>query len=109
MTALMRSSNWPRYLVPDSNHQHARSSVITRFSRKNFGHIATGNFLSKTLDNRRFSDARFAKENRVVLRAAAKDLDDALDFVLTSDDGVHLAFSRDFRKVVVRKLSRQEF
>ena len=32
ITALMRSSNWPRYLVPATIS--ARSSVMTRFSRK---------------------------------------------------------------------------
>ena len=32
MTALMRSSNWPRYFVPATIK--ARSKVMTRFSRK---------------------------------------------------------------------------
>ena len=35
MTALMRSSNWPRYLVPAT--MSARSSVMTRLSRSNSG------------------------------------------------------------------------
>ena len=35
ITALMRSSNWPRYFVPATIN--ARSSVITRLSRNNSG------------------------------------------------------------------------
>src|ERR1700730_9675742 len=39
ITALIRSSNWPRYFVPAT--MSARSSVMTRLSRNNFGMLPT--------------------------------------------------------------------
>ena len=47
-----------------------------------FRHIAVGDFLRETFDDRGLADAGFAEQHRIVFRAAAEDLDDALDFVL---------------------------
>ncbi len=58
---------------------------------QDFGHVAAGDFLGQALDDGGFAHAGLAEEHRVVLGAAAKDLDDALDFALAADDGVHFA------------------
>ena len=97
ITALMRSSNWPRYFVPATIN--ARSSVTTRLSRKNLGNVALGDFLRQSFDDGGLADARFAEQHGVVLRAAAENLDDALDLVLAADDGIEFALSRQFRQV----------
>ena len=72
---------------------------MTRFSRKNLGDIAFGNFLGETFDDRGFANARFAEQHGIVFRAAAKNLDDALDFVFAADDRIHLAFASDLGQV----------
>ena len=58
---------------------------------QDFGHVAGGDFLGEALDDGGLADAGFADEDRVVLGAAAEDLDDALDFVGAADDGIELA------------------
>ena len=58
MTALIRSSNWPRYFVPATIS--ARSSVMTFFSRRSSGTLPLDDFLSEPFDDRGFSDAGFA-------------------------------------------------
>ena len=97
MTALMRSSNWPRYFVPAT--MSARSSVMTRLSRSSSGTLPLGDFLRQAFDDGGLADAGFAEQHRIVLRAAAENLDDALDFVLPADDRVQLALLRQFRQV----------
>ena len=73
MTALMRSSNWPRYFVPATII--ARSSTTIRRSREQLGHVAVDDPLGQALDDGRLADARLAQQHGVVLRAAAEDLD----------------------------------
>ena len=104
MTALMRSSNWPRYFVPAT--MSARSSVMTRLSRSSSGTLPVGDFLRQAFDDGRLAHAGFAEQHRIVLRAAAENLDDALDFILAADDRVHLAFAGDFRQVAAKGLER---
>jgi hypothetical protein len=106
MTALMRSSNWPRYLVPAT--MSARSSVMTRLSQ-NFRHIALRDFLRQTFHDGGFAHAGFAEQNGIVLGAAAKNLDDPLDLVFAPDDGVHFALAGDFREVAAKGLERGRF
>ena len=79
---------------------------MTRLSRRNSGTLPRGDFLGEALDDGRLAHAGFAQQHRVVLGAAAQDLDDALDFVLAADDRVHLAFARDFRQVASEGLER---
>ncbi len=74
-----------------------------------FRHIARGDFLGQTFDNGGLADARFAEQHRIVLGAAAENLDDALDFVFAADDRVHLAFAGDFGQVTAERLQRGRF
>ncbi len=62
ITALMRSSNWPRYLVPATIS--ARSSVMTRLSRSISGTLPRGDFLGQAFDNGGLADAGFAQQHR---------------------------------------------
>ena len=70
------------------------------------GHVAFGDFLRQPFDDGRLAHAGFAEQHRIVLRPAAKNLDDALDFVLAADDRVHVALARDFREVAAKRLER---
>ena len=104
MTALMRSSNWPRYLVPATIK--ARSRVMTRLSRSSSGHVAGGDFLGQAFDDGGLADAGLAEQHRIVLGAAAENLDHALDLVLAADDRVHLAFAGDLGQVAAEGFER---
>ncbi len=62
-----------------------------RRSRRSLRHVAVDDHLGEALDDGGLADACFAEEDRVVLLAAAEDLDDALDLVRPADDRVELA------------------
>jgi hypothetical protein len=47
--------------------------------------------MREALGDRSLADARLADERRIVLRLPAEDLDDPLDLLLPSDDGIELA------------------
>ena len=82
---------------------------MTRLLQQNFRHVALRNFLRETFDDGRLAHAGFAEQHRIVLRAAAKNLDDALDFVFAADDRIHVALARDFRQVAAKRLERGRF
>jgi hypothetical protein len=48
--------------------------------------------LCKTFDDRSFANTSFANKNRVVLCAAAEDLDKAFNFFKPPNDWIKLAF-----------------
>ena len=70
------------------------------------GHVAGGDFLGQTFDDRRLAHACLAQQHRVVLGAAAQNLNHALDLVLAADDRVHLAFAGDLGQVASEGLER---
>ena len=67
----------------DVERQHA-------LSLQRLGHVALDDAVREALGDRGLADARLADERRVVLRAAAEDLDDALDLLLAADDRIEL-------------------
>ena len=69
-------------------------------------HVAGGDFLGQAFDDGRLAHAGLAEQHRIVLGAAAEDLDDALDFVLAADDRVHLALAGDLGQVAAEGLQR---
>ena len=89
ITALIRSSNWPRYLVPATII--ARSNTTIRRSTSNSGTLPFDHALGKPLDDRRLADAGFAQQHRIVLCPAAQDLHGPLDFLLAADHRVELS------------------
>ena len=66
-------------------------------------------FLRQALDNGGFADAGFAEQHGIVLGATTKYLNDPLDFVLATNDRVHLALAGDFREVAAERLQRGSF
>jgi hypothetical protein len=97
MTFFSRSSNWPRYMVPAT--RLPTSSISTRLSISGFGHVAVDDALGQAFDDGRLADARLTDQRRVVLGAAAENLDHALDFLLAADDRVELALFGARRQV----------
>ena len=58
------------------------------FVAQQFRHIARGDFLRQPFHDGGLAHAGLAEQHRVILRAAAENLDDALDFVLAPDDRI---------------------
>jgi len=65
--------------------------VITFFVAQKFRHVARADFLGEPFRDGGLAHAGLADEDRIVLRAAAEDLDDALDFGLAADDRIEIA------------------
>jgi hypothetical protein len=85
-TVLMRSSNSPRYIgARDHARQVERKDA---FSAEILRDAPFDDLLRESLRDGRFAHARLADEHGVVLGAAGQDLDDALDFLFTTDDGI---------------------
>jgi hypothetical protein len=73
--------------------------VSTRLSEQISGTLPLTMRLREAFDDGRLADAGLADEHRVVLGAAAEDLDDALDLVLAADDGSSLPFAGELGEV----------
>jgi hypothetical protein len=70
------------------------------------GHVAGDDALGEALGDRRLADAGLADQDRVVLRAAREDLDDAPDLVVAADDRIELALLRGGGEVPAEALER---
>ena len=79
------------------------------FVAQKLGHVAARDFLREPFDDRGLADAGFAEQDRIVFRAAAKHLDDALDFVLPADDRIELALLRELGEVAAKRAQRGSF
>ena len=90
------------------NHQSEVQSDDALIAEE-FGNIAFGDFLSQTFDNGGLAHACLAEQHRVVLGPAAEDLNDALDFALPTNDGIHFAFAGDFGEVAAKRLESGSF
>ena len=62
-------------------------------------HLAGDDFLGEALGDGGFADAGLTDQDRIVLGAAAKNLDHALDLVGASDDRIELVFLGELREV----------
>ncbi len=97
ITALIRSSNWPRYFVPATII--ARSSTTTRLSRSSSGTLLSTTIWAKPSTMAVLPTPASPKQHGVVLLPAAEDLDDALDLALATDHRVELALSGQLGQV----------
>ena len=70
------------------------------------GHVARDDALGQPLDDGGLAHAGLADQDRVVLGAAAEDLDDAADLGIAADDRVHLALARQLDQVAAVALER---
>ena len=97
ITALSRSSNWPRYLVPAT--RAPRSSWSSRFCARTSGTSWPTMRWASPSTMAVLPTPGLADQDRVVLGAAGQDLDDALDLGLAPDDGVELALAGELGEV----------
>src|SRR5581483_1072536 len=68
---------------PDVEREHA-------LALQRLGHVTLHDAVREALGDGGLADARLSDERRVVLGAAAQDLDDALDLLLAADDRIEL-------------------
>src|ERR1017187_554853 len=71
---------------------------------QDLGDVACHDLLGQALDDRRLADPRLSYQDGIVLRAPAKDLDDAANLGLAPDNGVHLALAREFGQIPAERL-----
>src|SRR5439155_21896533 len=71
-----------------------------------FWHVARDDALSEPLDDRGLADAGIADEDRVVLRPAREDLDDAAHFLVAADHRVELSLLGGGGEVAAELLER---
>ena len=75
---------------------------------QDFRHIALRDAIGQAFGDGRLAHARLADEQRIVLAAAAQDLDHAVDFFLAADQRVDLAFGSGLVQVL-RELVERAF
>ncbi len=83
----------------ERGHVEAQHAV----RRNSVGDVALGDAFRETFDDRRFSDAGFAYEQRIVFCTARKHIDDALDLRVAADDRIDRLRSFFFREIVSEK------
>ena len=71
------------------------------------GNVALDDALRQAFGDRRFADAGLADERRIVLGAPRENLNDALDLVVASDDGIELVVARELREVASVRVERR--
>src|SRR2546421_4671691 len=77
LAAIFRAGN-------DQTNVERKNSLMFE-ERRNF---AAHDALGEAFDDGSLADARFADENRIVLGAATKDLNHALDFIVSSNQWI---------------------
>ena len=70
--------------------------ALVRQERRNF---AVRDALRQAFDDRCLADAGFADQHRIVLGAAAQNLDHAVDFAFAADQRIQLAVHRSLGQV----------
>ena len=95
-TPFRRCSKSPRYLVPASSAHVQRVDLRGLQDLGHFARDAPG----QALGDGGLAHASLADQQRVVLAAAAQHLDDTLDLVLASDQGIDAAGQRGGVQVI---------
>ena len=88
-TALSRSSNSPRYLAPATMADMSRATNRLFFNPS--GTSPSGYAQGQALHNGGLAHARLADQHRVVLGAAAQNLDGAANLLVPADHRIELA------------------
>jgi hypothetical protein len=71
--------------------------------------IAVGDALRESFDDSGLANAGFADEHGIIFRAAAEDLNDALDFAFAADERVQRAFGGGLREVAAEFREKRSF
>ena len=82
------------------------SSASTRKSSERVGDLAAGDELREPLDDGRLAHTRLPDQHRVVLLAAAQDLDHALDLRGPADGRIELALAGELGEVPAEVVER---
>src|SRR5207302_1864636 len=69
------------------------------FVAQKLRHVAARNFLRQSFHDSGFANTSFTEQHRIIFRAPAKHLNDALDFVFPADHRVELAFLRQVSQI----------
>ncbi len=85
--------------VLGARDQRAEVERVHRAVGEHVGHLAFDDQAREAFDQRRLADARLAHVQRIVLAAAAQDLDRALDLERATDQRIDLAFLRQLVEV----------
>ena len=72
--------------LQEAQIERAEGNFLQRFR-----HVATGDALRKSFNNGRFSNACFARENRIVLSATREDIDDLPHLRFAAEHRIDLA------------------
>src|SRR5205085_1841573 len=90
-----------------AGHHHGQVEDDDAAVAEQLGDVAVHDELGQPLDDGGLADAGLAQQHRVVLGAAAEDLDDALDLVLPADDRVELALAGELGQVAAEAVQRR--
>ena len=77
--------------IAGARDQRTHVEGIDGAAAQHFGHFAADDLARQAFGDRGLADAGIAHEQRIVLLAAAQDLDGALDFRRAADQGIDLA------------------
>ena len=105
ITALSRSSNSPRNLVPAISAPRSRETIA---ALEDLGHVAGGDPLGEPLGDRGLAHPGLADQHRVVLGPPGEDLHDPPDLLVAADHRVELAGARQLGEVAAVLLERLE-
>ena len=74
---------------------------------KNFGNIASCNFLGQPFNNRGLTNTRFPNKHRVIFSPATENLNHALDFRSTPNNRIQLTGFCEFGQIATERLKRR--
>ena len=97
----------PTILCP--GHQSPQIERHNASIKEQLWHFAVHNALRQALDNGRLAHAWLANEHRIVLGAAAENLDHPLDLVFAPDNWVQLTDLGEFREVAPKLVQCRSF
>ena len=104
-------NNLPQSIFEFAFHARARleQAEIKRAQHHIFErrwHITGSNAQSEPFDNRGFSDACLARQNRIILPAPHEDVDDLSGLLVTTDNWINLAFARFLGEIGGKSVER---
>ncbi len=86
-------------LVFGTRNKGSHVKRVDLFLLKVLRYVASYDTMRQTFGDSGLADTRFADQNRVVLRSAAKDLQNTSDLVISTDNGIQFAFLRPLAEV----------
>ena len=93
LTAIFGAGNHQREV--ESNHF---------FAGDNLRHGAVGNRLSESFSDRGFANPGFPEQHRIILCAAAENLNNALDFILTANHRVEFSLACQLSQIAPERI-----